>query len=88
MSIIKSKKLKNFDVDAENKTVSISYEIILTDDIEGELARKKYRRAFVPGQVEEIKAWAEVGNQNPYIVFLNSIWTPAVISAYQASLEE
>lgn len=77
MAITKSKILKNFDVDGETKFVSIAYEIILTDDIEGELARKKFRRVFTPQDgIQAVKDWTGVtNNQNPYIVFLNAIWS-------------
>lgn len=74
MAITKTKILKNFEVDGEFKTVSIAYEIVVTDSVEGELARKKFRRAFSPGQIEDVKAWTGAGNNNPYIVFLNAIW--------------
>lgn len=84
MAITKTKQLKSFEMDAENKTISVSIETIFTEN--GDEARKRERRAFVPGQVEDVKTWTGAGNASPYIVFLNAIWTSAVIAAYQASI--
>jgi hypothetical protein len=86
MALTKTRQLKVFNVDGETKKVWIGLETIITDDIIGEEFRRIKGNEFVPGQVEDVKSWAGVGNQNPYIVFLNAIWTPAVIATYQASI--
>lgn len=86
MAITKSKVLKKFEIDCENKTVSIVFDIIIYDD-GGELARTKHRRAFAPGQIELIKTWAGVGDQNVFIQFLNNYWTQQVIDDYLRSID-
>jgi len=86
MSLTKSKLVKSFQVDLELNTISITYQIIITDSIEGELARKDFNKAFVPGQTQLVKDFTNAPNSHPAIIFLNSIWTQAVIDAYNASV--
>lgn len=75
MAITKNKILKNFEFDAETLSISIAYDIVLTDSVEGELARKRYRRAFAQGEIQGVKDWTGISsNQHPLIIFLNSVW--------------
>lgn len=76
MAITKTKILKKFEVDGENESISIAYDIVVTDDVEGELARKTFRRAFVQADgVQAIKDWTGISsNQNIYIQFINALW--------------
>lgn len=74
MAITKQKRLRYFNVDGVNKTVSIGIETYFYDDVTGEDSSKIKTGAFSSGQIEDVKAWAGVGNNNPYIVLLNSIW--------------
>ena len=75
MALSRTKQLKAFNVDGETKRVWIGIETTITDDIEGEEYKRVKGAEFGPGQIEAVKAWANVGNQNPYIVLLNSIWS-------------
>lgn len=75
MALSKSKSLKRFDVNGSNLTVSIAYDIIITDSVDGEVARQEFRGSFASGEVELVKTFTGISNnQNPYIVFLNSLW--------------
>lgn len=79
--IIKEQIISKIEVDGENKTVSIRKdEIIKENDIE--LARNHHRRAFVPGELEEVKEYMGV-EEGPEIAYLESLWTEEVIQAYQ-----
>ena len=43
------------------------------------------RRAFVPGQLDAVKQFLGV-DESPEIAYLESLWTPDVIAAYQQQL--
>lgn len=85
MALSKSTQLKTFIIDGEVRTISITIDTIVTDDVLGEIARRSVMRLFEPGDINIVKAWTGIGDQNPYIVFLNALWTPAVIAAWQAA---
>jgi hypothetical protein len=69
------------DINSVLKTVSIAIDtIIKKDDVE--ITRSRHRCAFVPGQIEEVKAYTGLSDESPEIIYLESIWTPEVIKAY------
>lgn len=68
-----------------NKTISIAKDTIIKKD--GiEVAKKRNRRSFVPGDIEAVKSYMEM-TEGPEIDYLNAIWTEQVISDYLASLQ-
>jgi hypothetical protein len=68
------------DIDPNAKTVSIAkITVILKDGIE--VSRSEHRCAFAPGQIEDVMKY--VGTKSsPEMDYLNAIWTPSVIAAY------
>jgi hypothetical protein len=72
------------DINPNNKTVSIAIETVIKKD--GiQIAKSRERRAFVPGQIEDVKKY--IGQtQSPEISYLDSLWTDSVITAYSDSL--
>lgn len=72
------------DINPNNKTVSVAIvTAILKDGVE--ISRSEHRRAFGPGQIEDVKDYIGV-NSSPEIDYLNAIWTQDVIDAYNASI--
>ncbi len=72
-------------IDTTYKTISLKIvTIVLNDNVE--IARSEpWRRAFFPGQIEEVKSVTGWTNESPEIIYLNSIWTQEVIDAYNNS---
>ena len=69
------------DINPILKTVSVAIDTVINKD-DVEIARSRHRCAFVPGQIEEVKAYTGLSDESPEIIYLNSIWTPEVIQAY------
>lgn len=79
--LTKEIKLSKFEVNPENKTISIRKdEIIKENDVE--LARKSHRCAFVPGELDKVKEYMGL-EDGPEIAYLESLWTEEAIQAYQ-----
>ncbi len=74
------------DINPNNKTISIAIDtLILKDGIE--IARNRERGAFVPGDIEKVKAYIGL-DKGPEIDYLNAIWTEEAIISYQTMLEQ
>lgn len=74
------------DVNPETKTISIALDTIVKKD--GKIVSKsRNRRAFVPGDIEEVKKYLGVSS-SPEVTYLESLWTKAVIDAYKASVSD
>lgn len=74
------------DLNPNTKTVSIAIDSIIKKDGEV-IARNRSRRAFVPGQIEQVKDFIGL-QESPEIIYLESIWTQDVIDNYNASVQE
>lgn len=73
------------DINPETKTVSITrVTIVKKDGIE--IARSSNTRAFMPGDIEEVKIYLGV-QESPEITYLESIWTQEAIDAWNALAE-
>lgn len=73
------------DLDPNLKTVSVAIDtIIYRDGVE--ISRERNRRAFVPGQLDDVKAFIGV-NESHEITYLEAIWTQEVIDEYNAQQE-
>jgi len=74
------------DINPNTKSVSIAIDtVVLRDGVE--IARERLRRAFVPGEIEDVKEFVGV-ESSPEIEYLEAIWTTEVIEAFNASLLE
>ena len=74
------------DINPNNKTVSVAMvTLILKDGIE--VSRSEHRCAFVPGQIDAVKAYIGA-DSSPEIDYLKAIWTQEVIDAYAALISE
>jgi len=70
------------NINTATKTISIAKDtVILRDGVE--ISRDRFRCAFYPGQVEDVKVFTGWSNETPEVIYLNAIWTPEVIAAYQ-----
>lgn len=78
--------IARFEINPENKTISIRLDTVIKED-DVELSRSLHRRAFVPGDIEKVKEYLGVSTSKE-ITYLNSVWTAAVIKAYKAMIEE
>lgn len=72
------------DISPTTKTVSISLIIVFKNDGVEVGRNPPHTRAFVPGQIEDVKEYIGV-TDSPEITYLNSIWTQAVIDAWNES---
>lgn len=72
-------------INAVSKTISIMITtIFLNNGIE--VGRSDpWRKAFVPGQINDVKALTGWTDTTPEIIYLNSVWTQQVIDAYNNS---
>lgn len=75
------------EVNLGNNTVSICQVTnILKDGVL--LSSSNHRQSFTPGQIEDVKLFMNAGDDSPTIIYLNSIWTPEVIQAYNDFLAQ
>jgi len=73
-----------FEMNPENKTLSIRQDTIIKED--GiELSRKHHRCAYVPGDIDKVIEC--LGEDAPEIDYLKLIWTEEVIEEYKAKIE-
>lgn len=70
------------DIDALYKTVSICKRTQIIKD-GSVISESRDRRAFVPGQIEDVKTYLGV-TDSPEINYLNDVWTSEVIENYQS----
>lgn len=85
MALTEETLMIKFDVEQERKTVSIAHVTIIKRDGEEISRTKLHRRAFAPGDIEEVKTYLEL-ETSPEIEYLNSLWTEEVVAQYQAHL--
>lgn len=85
--ITKKTVLKSLDIDIETLCVSISLQTIISED--GiELTRSpRHRKAFAPGNLEDVKAYTGMGDSDPQIKYLSTVWTSKVINDYKTGLD-
>lgn len=75
------------NINANTKTISIASDtVVLRDGIE--IARSRNRCAFYPGQIADVKVFTGWNDATPEVIYLNAIWTPEVIAAYQDLLNQ
>lgn len=68
------------DINPNTKTISVAMDSVIKKD-GVEVSRSRERCAFVPGDIEGVKAYTGLGDDAPEIVYLNSIWSAEVIAA-------
>lgn len=87
MSITKEILPAIFDtINPISKTVSVLVRTVYKD--EGVIVSSNdMRRAFVPGEIEKVKDWIGL-QESPEIAYLESVWTPEVIQAYEQAKAE
>ena len=74
------------NINPYNKTISIAMDRVIVDANGNQIAKvSRVRRAFVPGEIEQVKEWLGA-TESPEIDYLSAIWTPEVIAAYQELL--
>jgi len=74
------------NINTTTKTISIKkVNIIIKDGVEISRA-DPLRCAFYPGQIEDVKTFTGWNDLAPEVIYLNAIWTPEVIDAYQLLL--
>ena len=61
------------DINPNTKSVSVAIDTVIKRD-GVEVSKERHRRAFVAGELEEVKAYTGLGDDAPEIVYLNSIW--------------
>ena len=73
------------DIDPNFKTVSIGILTIIYNN-EIEIARTMDRRAFSPGQIDQVKAYIRA-ETSPEISYLDTIWDQPTIDKYNQATE-
>lgn len=79
--------VKKLDVDTENKTISVLLENQVIKDGQV-IAKTNNRRAFVPGQMAELKEYTKLSDVSAEVVYLKKIWTQEVIDSYSQQIAE
>lgn len=82
--IIKEIVVSKFEVNVENKNVSIRTDTVIKED-GVELSRSHHRCAFVPGDIDA--ATECLGSDSPEVAYLSALWTPEVVAAHKAKQE-
>ena len=82
--ITKEINIARFEMNAENKTLSIRMDTIIKED-GVELSRKHHRCAYVPGDIDKVVEC--LGADASEVSYLKSIWTDEVIAEYEATIE-
>lgn len=67
-------------------TISIQIDWVYIDNGVETMRQPKDVRGFVPGQIEQVKAYIGM-EESPEITYLESIWTQEVIDAYNAFIQ-
>ena len=85
-------KVKIDSIDTEYKTLSVLIEWVKVNEL-GEISTGRTRRGFVPGtspaDVETfLNDTAPGANYQDTVDTMNSLWTPEVVTKYQASVNE
>lgn len=83
--ITKEINLARFEMNPENKTLSIRRDTIIKED-GVELSRSYHRCAYVPGDIDKVREYLGV-EESPEITYLESVWTDEVIAAYKEKIE-
>jgi len=72
------------DINSNNYSMSVAIDTVIKRD--GVIiSRSRDRRAFVPGQIEDVKSYTGM-TEGPEIDYLNAIWTQQVINDYNAMI--
>lgn len=88
MTLIRKEIPVKMEIDLENNTVSVRKDYVIVDDATGEVvARDLHRRAFIPGDLEKVKSYIQK-QSGKEIDFLEKMWTPEVIEAYNRKINE
>ena len=69
-------------INATTKTISVQKQVIIKNDDVIIAMGAPERRAFVPGEIEEVKLYTGWDDTTPEIIYLNSIWTQEVINEW------
>lgn len=85
MLLTKEILISGFDVNPENKTISIKMDTIIKDD-EVELSRSSHRCAYVPGDI--LRVIKCLGEDAPEVAYLEILWTDLVIESYKEMIEK
>lgn len=85
MSLVKEINIARFDMNPENKTVSIRMDTVIKED-GVELSRKHHRCGFAPGDIDKVAAC--LGADASEVVYLKLVWTDQVIADYKAMQDE
>lgn len=75
-------------INTTTKTISIQKQTVIKNNDVVIATGEPIRRAFVPGEIDEVKVFTGWNDETPEIIYLNSIWTEEVIDAYRNNLHE
>ncbi len=90
MSVYREQKEARIDtIDPNYKTISICLYVVLYKDETKFSENKGSRRAFVPGQIDDVSDWIDgVLDKQLILDLCNIMWTPESIAAYIETLDE
>lgn len=80
-------QISMLNINTTLKTLSIAIDEVALKNGK-EIARERDMSAFVPGQIDAVKAFTGWDDSTPEIIYLNSVWTQDVIDAYQLLLNQ
>jgi hypothetical protein len=70
------------DINPNTKTIIVAIDSVIKKD-GVEVSRSRERCAFVPGDIEGVKAYTGLDDKSPEIIYLNAIWSAEVIAGYK-----
>lgn len=74
------------NINATTKSLTISKIMVIFNDAVEISRGEPLSCAFIPGQIDAVKAFTRWDDTTPEVIYLNSVWTQDVIDAYQLLL--
>lgn len=85
--LTKEIKIHSLEIKQSDLTLSARKYIIIHENGK-ELNRQSERRAFAPTELDRFKEWSSLDESDPYLTYLEAVWTDEVKAAYRARIEE
>ena len=75
MALTKQFRVSEYTIVFPGKEVIVRYSLVVQEDGDDLIQGKTKTRKFFPGQIEELKSFTGLGNQNVHIAHINNIWS-------------
>lgn len=85
----KERLINNVIINYKLKSISIATKEVVYNDDDSVFAMGDLNRmGFIPGQLDAVKQYADLADDDDLIIYLNSLWTDEAIQAYRDHMEQ